>query len=162
MGYMNRSAVLSPDGVYRYHLTRTWGDGDRAVFIMLSPSTADAFQDDPTIRRCMGYARAWSLDGIELVNLYAFRATVPSDLWSVSDPVGPENHRWLAAAGLSPFPLIATWGNQARQDRVNDVLRLPGFERLTCLTVTKSGAPAHPLYLPKGLTPTSWPVLGGE
>lgn len=154
---VNRSAVLSADGRHRYHLTRTWGDGDRAVFVMLNPSTADAYSDDPTIRRCIGYARAWGLDGIEVVNLYGLRATNPADLWRTDDPVGPENDRWLAAAGLSPYALIAAWGVHARQDRVEAVISLPGYERLTCLNVTQDGAPAHPLYQPTMASLRPWP-----
>jgi hypothetical protein len=157
MSYLNKSVMLSEDGRYRYHLTRTWDDGDRAVFVMLNPSTADAYEDDPTIRRCIGYARRWGLAGIEVVNLYAYRATNPAELWEVDDPVGPENDLWLRAVGSSGFPLVAAWGANAQPRRVQRVLGLPGFDRLTCLRTTQAGHPGHPLYLPKELTPVAWP-----
>jgi len=161
MGYLNRSAIISEDGLYRYHLSRTWGDDERAVFIMLNPSTADGFTDDATIRRCIAFAKAWKLDGIEVVNLYAYRATHPQELWTVNDPVGPDNDRWLRSAGTSGYPLIAAWGNHARQDRVSQVLAMPGFEKLTCLKTTRSAAPAHPLRLSADLTPVPWPGVQG-
>jgi hypothetical protein len=59
-----RGAVLSDDGVYRYRLWRIWDD-DRAptAFLMLNPSTADATVDDPTLRRCIAFARRWGAGG---------------------------------------------------------------------------------------------------
>ena len=158
MGYLNRSALISEDGLYRYHLTRTWGDGDRAVFIMLNPSTADGLTDDATIRRCIGYAKAWQLGGIEVVNLYAYRATHPEDLWTVDDPVGPDNDRWLWSAGASGYRLIAAWGDHAKPERVAQVRAMPGLDNLTCLRTTRQGAPAHPLRLRADLTPVRWPA----
>lgn len=69
MAWTRMSAVLSDDGQYRYQLERTWGFGDAVTFVMLNPSTADARKDDPTIRRCLSYARSWGYDGIRVVNL---------------------------------------------------------------------------------------------
>lgn len=156
-----QSAVLSTCGRYRYRLTRTWGEGRRTTFIMLNPSTADAELDDPTIRRCVRFAADLGTHGLEVVNLYAFRATDPADMLAAPDPVGPENDRYLAyAARLAAAhkgPLIAAWGANARAERVEHVLRLPHMERLTALSVTKSGAPGHPLYLPATSRPTAWP-----
>lgn len=147
---MTKYARISEDGLYRYSLGRRWsGAGPVAQFIMLNPSTADAVEDDRTIRRCMGFARGWGLAGIQVLNLYAYRATKPADLWLAADPVGPLNDAYLRTAGeRDDTPIIAAWGANARLDRVTHVLRMLAGKRIECLEVTKSGAPGHPLYLP--------------
>lgn len=149
-----KRATISADGLYRYTLSRTWdwnGPVWSLAFIMLNPSTADAELDDPTIRRCMGFARTFGYGGLVVVNLYAFRATKPADLWRAADPVGPENDEYLAALladrAAHGVPTIAAWGAHAKPDRVRQVLDMPGAERLVCLGHTKHGAPRHPLYL---------------
>lgn len=160
---MHRPADISACGRYRYLLGRRWADGPRATFIMLNPSTADAEQDDPTIRRCIGYARAWGMGALQVVNLYALRATDPAELWRAQDPIGPDNDITLVACALAhrPAPLIAAWGAHARPDRVAAVLALPGMDRLTALGVTKAGQPRHPLYLPATATLRPWPTEAG-
>lgn len=142
------SAVISECGRYRYLLERE-GDAlttgaDRAAFVMLNPSTADATLDDPTIRRCRAFAKLWSCDGIIVANLYAFRSTDPSALWACDDPVGPENDDHLYTLGVCPGRIVCAWGANAREDRVRevvDVLR-DVDAALLCLGVTKSGHPA--------------------
>lgn len=162
-----RHARLSTDGLYRYSLHREWRDlsnmADRprwVTFVMLNPSTADGTADDPTIRRCIGFAKTWGATGLAVVNLYAFRATKPADLWTTSDPVGPENDEVLASffdmAARYGHPIIAAWGANARPDRVAQVLQIPGAKRLQALGVTKSGAPRHPLYLRADASPVPW------
>ena len=153
---MIKEAVLSEDGRYRYRLSRVWGDGPRVTFILLNPSTADEQFDDPTLRRCINFARDWGYGALSIVNLYALRATDPSELWKADDPVGPENGRYLAEAGKTGDPLIAAWGTHAKNQRVQEVVTIAGFENLACLRVTKSGTPSHPLYLPKNLAPVPW------
>jgi hypothetical protein len=155
---LHGDAVLSNDRTYRYRLTRAWGEGQRATFIMLNPSIADEKMNDRTLGRCIGFAKRWGLGGLNVVNLYALRATNPADLWRAADPVGPENDRYLRDAGATGEPLIAAWGAYAKQDRVRDVLAFPGFNKLTCLATTKRGYPRHPLYLDGALTPISWPT----
>lgn len=163
---MLRTADISPDGVYRYMLTRVWNSGrDLLTWIMLNPSTADHQVDDPTIRRCIGFARALGYAGIRVANLYAFRATKPEDLWTVPDPVGPRNdqviRRELLQAAAVNKPVIAAWGVNARPERVAQVLSWPGADRLHCLGgVTRDGHPRHPLYLPKTADLAPWP--GGD
>lgn len=122
------------------------------VFVMLNPSTADAEVDDPTIRRCIGFARREGYDALHVLNLYAYRATKPADCFGASDPVGPENDGYLgreftAAVGAG-FPVVVAWGANARSDRVAAVLRLaPHALTLRCLGMTKGGHPRHPLYV---------------
>lgn len=155
-GHLQRHADLSADRMYRYRLSRTWADGPRATFIMLNPSTADERADDPTLRRCIGFARRWGFGGLIVVNLYALRATRPADLWTAADPVGTENDRYLAGASETRGLLVAAWGAHAKRERVREVMALPGFEQLMCLRTTKQGHPSHPLYLPQSLMPVSW------
>ena len=86
-----KQAVLSDCGTYRYRLWRKWGCGSPLLFVMLNPSTADAEVDDATIRRCLGFADAHGFGELEVVNLYAYRATDPADLKRAGYPVGPDN-----------------------------------------------------------------------
>lgn len=163
---VERRARISPDGLYRYGLIRKWNhEAQPATFIMLNPSTADGTQDDPTIRRCVGFAQALGCGGIVVVNLYAYRATKPADLWQAEDPVGPENDARIRAnaayAATVRSPLVAAWGTQTRaRDRIDEVLELirgTGAE-LTALGVTRGGHPRHPLYLPGDARPARWPA----
>jgi hypothetical protein len=124
---------------------------------MLNPSTADEEVDDPTIRRCMGFARAWGYDGIIVVNLYAYRTTSPRILRRVRDPVGPQNAVTLEeVVGSSLTKLVVcAWGASAEQARAAEVLRTIRAigEVPHALRLTKDGAPWHPLYLPKTCEP---------
>lgn len=152
----HRRAVISECGLYRYRLDRVWNDAlPTAAFIMLNPSTADGLTDDPTIRRCRTFAKAWGCGSLTVVNLYAWRATDPRQLWTAGNPVGPGNNRHLTEAA-EYAPLVAAWGANARPGRIAEVLALPGMQAMTALALTKSGQPRHPLYLPNGLTPQPW------
>ena len=107
------NAVISACGRYRYLLTRQVGPGPRtATFIMLNPSTADATNDDPTIRRCIGFARQWGCGRLAVLNLFAFRATEPADLKRAEEPVGPENRAWFERTllGTPDGPVVCGWG----------------------------------------------------
>ncbi|OYO21954.1 hypothetical protein CGZ93_08440 [Enemella dayhoffiae] len=155
---MLRTAVLSADLRYRYRLERTWGEQrPPALFVMLNPSTADAAVDDPTIRRCCGFAKAWGHGGLVVVNLFAFRATDPRDLFTADDPVGPDNDRHLIEAASVAEVVVAAWGAQAPAWRVEQVLPQLG-ERVVALALTKAGHPRHPLYLPASSQPAPWPA----
>lgn len=156
------SAVLSECGSYRYLLTRpaTWDVPERsaALFVMLNPSTADAEIDDPTIRRCRGFARDWSCNGLSVVNLYAFRSVSPKALWQHHDPVGPEANFWLAEAARKHGDVVCAWGANAKPERVREVVAI--FQRIRvrmfCLGITKAGAPRHPLYVKADQPLISW------
>lgn len=162
---VRQSATLSDDGLYRYALTRRWAPGGvPAQFVMLNPSTADADVDDPTIRRCVQFARALECAGIVVVNLYAYRATKPADLWLAEDPVGPDTDRILSTVARRSYgsgaPLVAAWGANAKPDRVAQVLELveAAGAQPTSLGVTKAGAPRHPLYVKGDTALTPWPA----
>lgn len=166
--YLCSDATLSPCGKYRYDLWRVWDDAQKyALFVMLNPSTADAFADDPTIRRCVGFARAWGYGGIVVTNLFAFRATDPRKLRVAGDPIGPDNDKTLSRWAADPRCGVAVcaWGAEASVGKrpllVNQpghVLRLLRKAGVTphYLRLTKDGHPAHPLYLPAGLVPAAW------
>lgn len=143
-------AKLSECGEYRYWLSRTWGREAPMVFLMLNPSTADALTDDPTIRRCMGFAERERCGGIIVVNLYALRATDPSKLWEHGDPIGPGNDRWIRKIAAQHERIVLAYGSKPElQGRINNVLRMLDGNTLQCLGKTQHGYPKHPLYLPK-------------
>lgn len=154
-------AVFSPDRVYRYILWRPSDLGEHGVclFIMLNPSTANELQDDPTVRRCIGYARRWGFRELWVVNLFAFRSTDPVGITSVLDPVGPDNDRLLLRAASHADVTICAWGNWGevldRGDAVRVMLNDAGL-RLHHLGLTVRAQPRHPLYLPKDL---DWRIL---
>lgn len=155
-------AVVSECQRYRYTLTRAWGSGARALFVMLNPSTADAAKDDATIRKCMGFAERWGLSGIGVANLYAWRARSPADLWAAksTERVGPENERHmhrLLNDRATYSVVVAAWGAQVTSAsgksagaarRADEIAELLGGYNGQCLGLTKDGDPRHPLMLP--------------
>lgn len=181
MNEITKTANLSQDdgGKYRYRLTRIWDvkNARRVVFVMLNPSTADADVDDPTIRKCMGFARLWGqqkwiqqiggFGGISVVNLFALRATDPAQLLKDRSPFGPDNddyiRREVFAASAAGSIVVCAWGaNKAaeiiddpiscsrRCDHVAHMIRRHG-DRINTFRIgptTKAGHPPHPLYLP--------------
>jgi len=151
-----REAIFSDCQTYRYSLLREWSaTQSKVLFIGLNPSTADATKDDPTIRRCIGFAKAWGFGGVYMGNLFAFRSTDPRGLWSASDPVGPDNDAALLALTHKVGLVVAAWGNHgAFMDRASHVRMLCG--PLSVLKINRSGQPAHPLYLTKNLSPRPW------
>ena len=152
---MERSATLSPCRAYRYALWRRWGRGPYAMFIGLNPSTADETNDDPTIRRCIAFARAWGYEALCMTNLFAYRATNPADLKKTSEPIGWGNDRTLRDLAPGAGVVVAAWGAGGSYLRRSDSVRLmvPG---LHYLRLTKDGHPGHPLYLPANLEPQPW------
>lgn len=148
---VEKAARLSDCGRYRYWLGRVWGEADSLLFVMLNPSTADASIDDPTIRRCMGFARREGFGGVSVLNLYALRSTDPKALLTCDDAVGPENDAYLTLALTEQArrgnPVIAAWGTNAKHRRIVDVLTLVGGVMWHSLGTTKDGHPRHPLYV---------------
>ncbi len=154
---MKRDALISNDGLYRYWLTREWSEGPRLIaFIGLNPSIADALIDDPTMRRLVGFARAWGYDRLVMLNLFAYRATNPEELTLARDPVGIQNDFHLAAQTEYAETVVACWGNggqlvRPEMERSRDwVVRrmFQSYRSLHCLGMTGLGYPKHPLYLP--------------
>ena len=151
-------ATFSPCRQYRYSLWRHWGDpvGGYAMFVGLNPSTADETMDDPTIRRCIGFAKAWGYAGLCMTNLFAFRATQPADMKAAADPIGPDNNQTLLRMAQGAGVIVAAWGVDGAHLGRGDVVRgmLPN---LHFLKLTQAGHPSHPLYLLKTLTPQPLP-----
>jgi hypothetical protein len=147
-----RMAEISECGRYRWWLSRSWFSGEGVVcFVMLNPSTADGTKDDPTIRRCIGFAHDWGYRRLSVRNLYCFRAADPVELFKAADPCGLLADGELIAAGTADLT-VAAWGAKAGQQRVTDALRLIRGE-LYCLGRTKHGQPRHPLYVRKACKP---------
>jgi hypothetical protein len=144
-------AVFDQSNRYRYRLTRTWGDAPPLVVIMLNPSTAGAFRNDPTITRVIDFAKRIGCGGIVVVNLFAWRATKPAELRRQLDPVGVYNDAFILGEALQPGRMVlAAWGTHGQlQGRADTVLAALGQVRkpLMCLGVTKAGYPSHPLHL---------------
>jgi len=153
MEYLSTSADVSNDGLYRYMLHRHLSMGERAVlFVGLNPSTADANRDDPTIRRCVGFARAWGYNRLYMGNLNAWRATDPKRLPREIDgtaAVGPRNQEVLKWMAQRAEIVVACWGrhklNQYARTLSQMILAMPNAH---CLGRNADGSPKHPLYLP--------------
>lgn len=148
---MEKSAVFSEDEKYRYALGRVWNEGGkgRCVFCMLNPSTADAMIEDPTVRRCMLFARRWGFRELHVINIFALRSTDPDRLREPGDPIGPENDEYIRRIGYEADLIVAAWGvHGSIMGRGRDVqTRLLGQRELHCLGVTGDGNPRHPLYI---------------
>lgn len=141
------SAIISACGKYRYRLTR--GEGRLLGFAMLNPSTADAEKNDPSIRRCLGFATREGFDGIVVGNVYAYRATKPSELKAAGWDTGPENDEYLTRMRMECDAIVCAWGTNPRlHDESHTILMLTGWRaKLWCLGKTKDGFPRHPLYV---------------
>lgn len=154
------NALLSPCRTWRYVLQRRWGSGPFVLFVGLNPSTADESVDDPTIRRCVGFAKRWRIGGLPvggllMGNLFAYRSTYPKALRTVEDPVGPDNDVWLTTMAVRSALVIAAWGaDDFAVDRAKEVSSLLG--EMKALRITKTGAPGHPVRLPNALEPIAW------
>jgi hypothetical protein len=158
MQYVSQKARFSSCRRYRYSLERTWDGGKgRVLFIGLNPSTADHKKDDPTIRRCVGFAKSWGFSGMEIVNLFAYRATFPTDLLKAEEPVGKYNDKWIRKAHRRCDQAIACWGSTGsfldRSERIANSL-----EDLHCIKINQDWQPAHPLYLKADLHPFPYAV----
>jgi len=147
---MNKTAVLSDDNIYRYQLSRIWDEEKpKILFIMLNPSTADEFVEDPTIRRVVNYAKDWGYGGVYVGNLYAFRSTDPKGLKCIADPIGPENINHIQTLISLVDKVIYAWGNEQKEpDWLKKIVETP-----YCIEISKKGIPKHPLYLKKCLIP---------
>jgi len=154
------SATFDAGRTYRYSLVRSWEPGGRRLnFLMLNPSTADATRLDPTVRRCLGFARSWGFGTLEVTNLFAYRATDPRELLAHEAPVGPANDRAILDAAGSADQVAVAWGargsHRGRADDVADLLA--GLRvRPLVLGVTREGQPLHPLYVRGDAVPVPW------
>lgn len=149
----DRGALLSPCKRFRYILWRRWGEGGLPlVFVMLNPSTADAESDDPTVRKCVGFARLLGFGAIEVVNLFAYRAADPAELRRAGYPRSKHEDSYIErACGPAGRPVVCAWGAHARGlTRPQEVIRIARERgaRAMVLARTADGVPRHPLMLP--------------
>ena len=156
MNYIETGAEFSECGCYRYSLWRFWEkDKGYTAFVCLNPSTADKFVDDPTIRRCVGYAKDWGHGGMIMVNLFAYRSRNPTRLYIVDDPIGPDAESHIRNVSLKASITVAGWGvHGIYKDRDLEVMKI--LTDPHCLKITKHIHPAHPLYLRKDLKPIKY------
>ncbi|TAM23399.1 MAG: DUF1643 domain-containing protein [Nevskiaceae bacterium] len=150
---MDRTTIFSPDRLYRYTLWREWLGGEGyCMFIGLNPSTADEVQDDPTIRRCIGFAKSWGYGALCMTNAFAYRATDPKVMKAQAEPVGPDNDSHLQRVAAEAGVIVAAWGvHGSHRNRCFEIPRL--IPNLHCLARTQLGDPKHPLYLRADLRP---------
>jgi hypothetical protein len=153
-------AVYSPCESYRYLLTRVWEPaGDKALFVMLNPSTATEIQNDPTVERCERRARALGFGGFRVTNIFAYRATDPKVMRAQADPVGPQNDAAILDSAAWADRIICAWGSHgahmARGPRVEALLRATGLP-LFHLGLNQDGQPKHPLYISYAVQPMLW------
>lgn len=141
---------------YRYGLVRRWASGPMLLFVMLNPSTADEFQNDPTVGRCQRRAVQMQYGAFAVANLFALRSTDPAALLSAADPVGPKNDVAIRRLCSEAELVICAWGNHRaignRGTAVLQLIRHTGHEP-KALRLNRDGSPAHPLYLPYSLSP---------
>lgn len=160
--FARSGATFSECGLYRYDLWRQWDDvRPRLTFIMLNPSTADAEQDDPTIRRCMSFASREKFGSVRILNVFALRSTNPKGLLTVVDPCGPRNAEFIASA-VHAAKVVVAWGNlfvggKKLRHGYQSVLEALADKELFCLGRTRGGHPRHPLYVSGSEPLILWP-----
>ena len=148
-------AIFDRSGRYRFLLWRMISGaskrGTRVTFVMLNPNQADEQSDDPTIRRCIGFARRWGYERLQIVNLFALRSPEPRDLILSREPIGHGNDRYIVDAVAESTITVAAWGNYGahlgRDQQVVDLIK--SHSELYCLGLNQTGQPKHPLYLRK-------------
>ena len=160
---MKFEATISDDNMYRYTLSRIWDENkDLVMFLMLNPSTADDKVNDPTIRRCINYAKSWNYGGVLVTNLFAYRSTYPKKLLEISDPIGPENLNYLENLNERVSMCVCSWGKSLTVDKL--LKKFPNYKplskinshKLRYLELSKDGTPKHPLYLKKDILPNKY------
>lgn len=148
-------ALFSPCRTWRYTLHRVWDASQGLLMVIgLNPSTADEINNDPTVTRCINYARDWGFGGLIMTNAFAYRSTDPLAMKkAMVDPVGPDNDYWLQRMAEEAKLILAAWGNHGlwrnRQAHILDLIP----QDIYCLGLTRLGAPRHPLYLPRHAQP---------
>lgn len=181
-----RQTILSPCRKYRYTLWREWQGSldmlasnalltalneDKFLMVIgLNPSTADETKDDPTIRKCIGFAKRWGYGALCMTNLFAWRDTKPENMLNAADPIGPLNDRYLFGAATRAGMILAAWGKKGNHmhrasfvgNCINGMVRPDGLPMLHCLRANGDGSPEHPLYVPYETTPMAWPVQDAQ
>lgn len=151
---MQKASQLSPCLTYRYRLDRIWDDSKPSVlFVLYNPSTADANQDDPTLRRCIGFAQSWGYGELCVINLYSLRTPDPNVLRGHTQPKGSEHERSFQEALEGHSDVICAWGLQGGPISSHFS---PGTHRIFHLGLNRDSSPKHPLYLPSNTLRQEW------
>lgn len=159
-----QGAVFTRDRLHRYTLWRRFQPqaeiGRMIAFIGLNPSTADETQNDPTVRRCIGFAQDWGYDGMVMLNIFAYRATDPTVMKAIENPIGRRNTRAIRCTAHAVDRVICCWGvhgaHRNRGPAIRNLLLKDGISHVFHLGLTQSGHPKHPLYLRSDTTPVRW------
>jgi hypothetical protein len=160
MDYIEKDAVISGEHQeYRYSLRRIWDKEKEIItFVLMNPSTADAMEDDMTVKKCVKLASFNGFGGIEIVNLYSFRATKPESLIGQGKKylIGDDCDSYILNSARNR-KVVLGWGNIAkelkevkkykRDEEVAEMLQNKDNE-LHCLALTAKGCPKHPLFIP--------------
>lgn len=169
---MKRTTEFSQCRRYRYTLWREWETADiftaqatmqiPSAYLMvigLNPSTADETQDDPTIRRCIDFAKRWGFGALCMTNLFAWRDTQPKNMKRAENPVGEANHHHILQCADGASRVLGAWGKDGsfmHQDlNVGQWVSSIGKD-IYCLRKNKDGSPQHPLYVPAETIPFIW------
>lgn len=144
---ISSSAIFSDNRIYRYALTRIWDKKLPSIMIIgLNPSTADESENDPTIRRCIGFAKKWGYGKLYVTNLFAYRATYPKNLFEYSEPIGDENDYWISKLLKEVDTVVLAYGNSGKyRNRDKEILNL--VQNPYCIKTSKANMPVHPLYM---------------
>lgn len=142
-------AIFSDCGNYRYVLWRKLGPGNRVcTFVGLNSSIAGAVDNDPTIRRCIAFAKRWGYDKVVMINLFGLCATDPTVMTSHQNPVGDMNDFWITEVAKVSEQIVFAWGNTGQHMNRNKIVeKMLSSQKLACLGKNKSGSPKHPLYV---------------
>lgn len=145
---MKRKAIFSKCGKYRYFLERDWGtDKTNAVlFICLNPSIADDKRDDPTIRRCINFAKDWGYERLQIANIFAYVHTNPKVLSKVMRSL-PVNYDWIKLMIKDANKVVVAWGANPLVEIPKELENLLKAKGAMCLGKNKNGSPKHPLYI---------------
>lgn len=150
--FTESTAIISECEQYRYRLTRRWKDGPSILWVMLNPSIADAEQLDPTLRRCLGFSKAWGYGRMVIANIYALRSTDPKRLLKHNhNPSNRINNQYIYQEALRCKKIVLGCGSHSMaRDRLSEVTHvitnLAG-KKCYCLGTTQAGYPKHPLYV---------------
>lgn len=173
---MKRETIFSPCRKYRYALWREWArdgglffseaPGEKIVtppgvfrylmVIGLNPSTADETKDDPTIRRCIDFAKRWGFGALCMTNLFAWRDTKPAAMKAAIEPCGMDNGKWITEIAENAGMILAAWGKHGsfcgRDKNVLSAIRSIG-KSVYALQINSDGSPKHPLYVAANVQP---------
>lgn len=149
--------AFSDDKLYRYSFQCVWGAGEKSImFVGLNPSMSEGL--NPTLTRCINFAKQWGYDSCYILNLFAYRAKTPALLRQTSAPIGEDNDKWLLETAQKVDKIIFAWGTHGDfLNRDAEVIAL--LPEAFCLETTKNGFPKHPLYVKSNIQPSIFSKL---